>query len=356
MKWLAKIVLTCLFFSSLLEAANSIKAMRVLGNVSNISPISKAWLSSSFYDVILYPQTTLKVDNLNKKAKKARVKAIFDGKNISFLIQWKAQESNHNMIYKDGIAVQFPVVYSDAKKLPYIGMGDTNRAVTVYLQKATLDLNKIVKSGYQGVFTSRGYGSMIQTIDNTITNKMQMIYKNGFWRATLSRAIKATSVDFSKGVFPVSFALWDGEQKSRDGLKWITPWIGIKLATQNSDELLDTLQAEAKGDLNHGKKIALENCTTCHRYDEFNKAPQLMAPNLSNIGGYSTKEYIKESLLLPSAVIVTRENSSKEKNFFWYDIDLKGIKVSTMPSYDWLDKKSIDDLVAYLTSLKAELE
>ena len=230
MNKLIQIVLLFGIFASFLTAGNSIKAMKVLGDVSDIGPTSKAWLSAGYQDVTLYPQTTIKINDkdaneLSLKAKKVRVKAITDGKNISFLIKWKdetqsIQENYNSTTYGDGFAMQFPLDATDVSKLPYIGMGSKGRAVIVHFKKAigiiyemdedgevytlvgendqnifTDDLqqyiDEAVKKGegdYQKVFISEGFHFMTKIEDSSTVGKMHMVYKNGYWRGTLSHS------------------------------------------------------------------------------------------------------------------------------------------------------------------------
>jgi len=391
MKNLVKSVIILSTIVTFLIAGNSIKAINVPGNVSDIGPTSKAWLSTSYQDMILYPQTTIKMNdsdvnasNEQNGAKKIRVKAITDGKNISFLIKWvdktKSVQDDYNLTaYGDGYAMQFPTSYKDVNKLPYIGMGSNGRSVVIHLQKATGDIDELNKNNknefevdllkyttepqvktvgaYKRVFISEGFRSMIQIKNGSVNGKMQMLYKNGYWRGTLSRSLKSSYLDLDKGAFPIAFALWDGGKNNRDDIKLLSSWIGVKIIGKNGGQkLINTLMSEAKGDISNGKKIALENCAACHQYKDVNIAPDFMAPNLSNIGGYSTKEYLMESLVDPSAVVVEGYSSDTHKNFTWYNIDDKGNRVSVMPSYDWLDQKRRDDLVAFFKTLKAEVE
>lgn len=80
-----------------------------------------------------------------------------------------------------------------------------------------------------------------------------------------------------------------------------------------------------------------------------------MAPSLVNVGGYSTAAYLRESILKPSAVVVPGYNRNAHKNTPWYTIE-KGKRVSTMTDYSFLDKATVEDIVAYLKTLKAEVE
>lgn len=88
---------------------------------------------------------------------------------------------------------------------------------------------------------------------------------------------------------------------------------------------------------------------------EVTDAPNLMGPSLTNIGGYSSADYLRESLVNPSAVVVPGYNRNAHSNYAWYNIE-DGKRVSTMPDHSWMEKADIDDIVAYLTTLKSEVK
>ncbi len=97
------------------------------------------------------------------------------------------------------------------------------------------------------------------------------------------------------------------------------------------------------------------NCASCHNYAQTNEAASVyMAPNLSNIGGYSTTPYLIESIVDPSAVVVPGYNTNSHPNFAWYYPDGNGGRTSAMPAFDYLTQEEITDLTAYLKTLKVE--
>ncbi len=381
-----KIFLLVGFLLSGVSAQNNINAMKLPGNVSKIGPLSKAWLSAEYTEVILYPHTFIKKigsneNDKNVKAKKVLVKALYDGENLSLLIEWEdntinVQEDCCFQTHPDGFALQFPVVYNDVEKLPYINMGNRDRAVIVHLREAKeqkkalsfLSLQEYfetyqkldkgsLKSDYGRVFISNGYRLVNEIKDDNAPIMMDMIYKDGRWKATLSRALKTEYLDLTNGTFPVSIVIWDGNMSNVERVEYISSWIGVKLFGINGgDELQENLKSQGEGDIDNGKRLAMENCVACHRFADANMAPENMAPNLSNVGGYSTAQYIKESIVDPNAIITPGYNPSKQSNFPWYNIDEAGNHISTMPSYDWMDEKSIEDLVTYFKTLKAEIE
>lgn len=367
----------------------------LVGKGSNLSKIgfdAKAWEGVKAQNIAFYPQSTIEMNdadvmklNAENKAKNVSIKSLSDGENIAFLLKWQdgtksVQEGYSSTAYGDGFAAQFPTVLD---KLPYIGMGSDGRAVVVHLQKATgktyepngnkdvfhqvnssnqnafeANLKKyndeVAQAGngdYQRVYLSEGFRSMTQLRDSSEEGMMEMKYDKGFWSGIIVRKLKSTNVDLSGGNFPVAFALWDGEKKNRDGMKLLSPWIEVKVQNGKS---LATLVETKEGDVKNGEAVMMENCAACHQYKEVKNAPNYMAPNLSNIGGYANESYLIESIIDPSAVVVPGYNTTAHPNFPWYTVD-KGVRSSTMPPFSHLDAKSLKDLVAYLKTLKVEV-
>lgn len=373
--------------------AQSLNALHVKEDLTKMSLTSPLWQKAKEQSVEVYPQTTIEMNdaelvraNEANLAKVLQVKTLSDGKSVAFLLQWKdttksLQTSDSTTTYGDGFAVQFSTVND---KLPYIGMGSVDRAVIVHLQKATGTIyepnnggdvyhqvntsnqnafakeltsykNEVAKQGngdYQRSFISEGFRSMTQIRDNAESAVMEMKYDKGVWSALLVRPLKSEHLSL-QGSFPVAFAIWDGEKKNRDGAKLLSAWVGVSLdVNAKALALLD----EVKGDASNGEKLMMENCSACHQYKAVKNAPNYMAPNLSNIGGYANASYLKESITEPSAVVVAGYNVNAHKNFLWYTSDDKGMRTSTMPPFAHLDEQSVNDLVAFMKTLKVEVE
>ena len=380
-------------------AQDAIVAKKV-GDVTKVTPTSKVWDSVKGTEVDLYPQTTIRLNdakanaaNAHAKAKAATAKAIYDGKNIAFLLIWPdgtrtVQSGYRSDSYADGFAVQLPENYSDPKKLPYIGMGSTGRPVIIHLQKAVqpiyepngngdvgMQQNKLSKpiftkkeiekyhaaqrklavADYQRSFVSEGFRSMTEIKDGSEKFSADMKYSHKNWHGTVVRPLKDAYLNLNNGAFPVAFAVWDGASMQRDGLKRLSQWVPVKLEGQKGgDALINELTSAPKGDAANGKNLVMQNgCMGCH-YIPGMSQPGYMAPGLANIGGYSTKAYLRESMVDPSAVVVPGYNRNAHPNTPWYNV-VDGKRVSAMPPYP-LDDKSLDDMVAYLKTLKAEVQ
>ncbi len=398
MKRLITTTISLGLLSSTVLFADTIVAKKVAASLDNIKCDSSIWEKAKAAEVVLYPQTTITLNdkkaneiNKNDKAKKAKVKALYNGKRIAFLIEWpdgtkNIQKGYKSNVYADGFAVQFTNI-SDAKKLPYIGMGSKGREVVIHLQKAvekfyepngnkdvSMQVNrdntpyfgkylkkfdekveKLANRDYEKVFVSEGFRSMTEIKGEKIKAKAGMKYENGGWKGLVSRSMKDEYLDLNKPAIAVAFAVWDGEKLNRDGIKLLSSWEPVVLS-KGGEKFASEVLEKVKGDIKNGEKLTKDNCSSCHRYGKENSAPAFMAPNLSNIGGYSTAAYLRESILDPSAVVVPGYNRNAHKNFAWYTLDDKGNRVSTMPPFSHLDKKSQDDIIAFLQTLKAEVE
>lgn len=396
MKKLTGLLAVAGLFSSV-AMAQSITAVTVSEDVAFVAQNAKVWEKAVFSDITLYPQTTLKMNdkqaneqNSKNKALVAKVGALYDGKNVAFKVIWAdktkdVQNAKDSDSFADGFAVQFANKVANVQELPYVGMGSEGRDVTVFLQKAvdgiyepngngdvSLQVNarntnhfeqslaefkaKVdaqAKTDYQKAFVSEGVRSMTEIKDGSVSFNTDMLHANGKWSGTLAKSLNDNYTNMqNQPSVPVVFAVWDGGKDNRDGLKMISSWVAVNLS-KGETELSKATDMVVKGDVAKGKQIAVDNCAACHHFADQAVAPAFMAPNLSNIGGYATAGYLMESINNPSAVVVPGYNRNSHQSYAWYNVDEKGVRTSTMPSYDWLSPEDKTNLVAYLQTLKA---
>jgi complex iron-sulfur molybdoenzyme family reductase subunit gamma len=361
--------------------------------MSFLTPSSKSWKYAKFSDVTLYPQTTMKMNdkkanqlNENRHAINAKVGVLYNGTQIAIKVVWpdstkNVQDTKSNDSFADGMAIEIPVDVTSTN-LPYIGMGNEGREVKVFLQKAVEkfyepngngdvfhqisrnntilfneDLKKFDKKvaslgndDYQKGFISAGVRSMTEIKDGSAPFNMTMKQVNGNWEATFTKSVKDEYSDMATNSFPISIAVWDGDKRNRDGLKMISAWTPVKVTHSKN---LMTAFASAKGDATKGQEAFMNNgCIGCHSVDT---TPNNMGPNLANIGGYNTASYLEESIKNPNAVIVPGYNRNTHPNTPWYNVE-NGKRVSTMPDHSWMPQTDIDNIVAYLKTLKAEVK
>ena len=384
--------------ASSLSSAN-IVAVKVHHSLENISAMSPLWKEAKAVNVGLFPQTTVKMNdkkanemNAENSGKTAKVTALYNDSEVAFLVRWKdnslsIQKGYKTNSYGDGFAVQFAKDFSNPAELPYIGMGSEGREVLVHLQKATPNISEPNGHGnvelqtsfhqtnyfgaelekfktaqkeaevtdYERTFVSAGFRSMTEIKDGSVNSDMNMLYniKRGCWKGTLNRELSDEYLKLDSA-FPVAFAVWDGGKNNRDGLKLLSGWNSVSFAGKDGGEaLVSELNSDVAGDVVNGKAQYEMNCAACHLTKDIQMTIPFMAPELSNIGGYGSTAYIKESIVNPNAVIVPGYNRNAHKNTPWYNV-VDGKRVSTMPSFSWLDEKSLTDIVAYVKTLKTE--
>ena len=146
--------------------------------------------------------------------------------NDTFLdFKWPdATENSINSFEKfsDGVAVQFALPGSD-----YVShmMGDPEGPVNIWYWKAGVDAPENL--------VAFGFGTTTR-LDNDAISIASNGYADGHWHVVFKRATTATDDSQANLSAPVqaAFAVWQGEDKERDGLKRTTPgWIVLAPAT-----------------------------------------------------------------------------------------------------------------------------
>ena len=310
-------------------------ATKVPGNLKDINASSKAWLSSNVFPLTFYTK-----DSNLSLLKKASLKALTNKSEIALLISFEAplvltQDKNSSFEFSSSFFDHnitdigtFPSTHLNFKKSHTISnlvksiYNDGNE--TVIGETSTVTTDKTVRLGY---IETNGIKTPFVPDENKTLN-IDML-ENSIY------IVK--SVDTNQTFINISFSLniFDGN----DTLLYKTKWIKVSLSSIAENDI-------SSGDsvfynLQNGKNIFLQNCIACHRYNDDTTAPKGLAPMLTNIGGWANKEYIVDSLLHPQ-----KYKSPKYKKL------IKAGKIMPMPSFDWLDKNDLNDLVYFLQNLK----
>lgn len=341
-------------------------------------PEDYLWKTVRGKKVFLYPQISVRLNDKKanelipkKRLVEALVKVAYNNNSIAVYVRWKDETPSVQTVYDtnkfaDGVSIEFPNKFGKGITLPYVGMGDEDHPVTVYLQKV------VQGRDYQKVFISEGFSSLTE-IKEPAEIEMKYNEKTKEWAAVFKRPLKTENSNLKAGLVPIAFAIWDGNKLERDGNKSLSRWKFIKLSKYKLDK--DYLSyvswgypASKLGDPAKGKEIALQNgCAACHRFDDQTTAPIGMAPDLSNIGGIANLIYLKESIINPNDVVIRNLNPNRHYNKYakpdkfkaypnndmyqWY-ILTNGKRQSKMPAFSHLSEQDLKDLIAYLSTLK----
>lgn len=200
-------------------AAPAAKTIRVLSapDADAASPDAAIWKKAPATQVALQPAFpghgsivgTPVINRLTAQAVQA-------GDRLFVKLAWSDRTANASIKdtgqFFDGAAVQFPV-NGKAATTPF--MGDAANAVNVWHWRADGRTQNLVANGF-GTATHVPYEGL----------KGAAIRTGNGWEAVLSRPLRVKSDEGaslpSKGVMPVAFAAWDGENQERDGLKAVT--------------------------------------------------------------------------------------------------------------------------------------
>ena len=309
---------------------------KVPGNLKDINASSKAWLSTNEYPITFYTKDT----NLSLM-KKATFKILTNGSDIALLIRFDKsivldQESNNSFEFSSQFSkynitdiANHPINYINIKKSHTVSSAtkdlynDDNK--TILSETTTTSIDKKIKYAYNEVNDTKTPFLSDENSTLNIGMEKDTIY-----------IVK--SIDTNSSFVNISFGI--RLQDSNNTLLYKTKWIKANLMPNSNSDITST--DNTIYDLQNGKKIFLQNCIACHRYNDNSTAPKGIAPMLTNIGGWANKEYIVDSLLHPQKYI-----SSKYKKL------INEGKIMPMPSFEWLDKDDFNDLLSFLQRLKS---
>ena len=250
-------------------------------------PEDPAWEGANALDIPLSPQAVVKPRRYEASITGVAVRALYDEERIALRLEWRDAASDAMKggagAFRDALAVEFP---SDPKGgIPFFGMGEPNRPVTIYQWKSDWKLardndvdekypNMVVdwypfsgrgpdeiaeatdyggKEGDKAFLTSwaagntlgdpalqarrpveklvaRGFGTITPVADQQQDGEANAAWKNGIWMAVLSMPRAQEKFTFARGqTVPVAFAAWDGAKTERGGEKAVSTWYFLSL-------------------------------------------------------------------------------------------------------------------------------
>jgi len=197
------------------------------------------------------------------------VSAVTDGKKLAVLLQWRDELPQNSAIrvqdFQDGAALQFSL----SGKYGFLGMGDKDNPVNLWSWKAgwqaeaegggVPDMDSVYHSMHTDAWTftnystahaagnvtsqphkspvedanAAGFGSFKSQPLKEQNVAGKGVWHDGFWSVFFVRDLKSKDsgdVKFSPGkAVPVAFAIWNGEQRDRNGRKMISNWYQLIL-------------------------------------------------------------------------------------------------------------------------------
>jgi DMSO reductase family type II enzyme heme b subunit len=301
-----------------------------------------------------------------------RVRALASATELGLVVAWNdatqdVLRTDETNAFADSAAIEIPTVFGAGKRLPYVGMGDVEMPVRLYMQRA------LPKGSQANEYVAAGFGSLTRLPKVQATMAMEYDPATKVWRALFVRPlnVEGSSLD-RQSLVPVAFAAWDGARSERGGYKQLSAWHFVKMPAPAVD------LAYAKylswgygpgdlGDPEKGRALAETVCIACHHFPGKAFAPSGVAPNLSDIGAIASPIYLRESIVNSSGVIVHAlqpnahysKNAAPDKNgaypnadaYQWSATEPNGKVISKMPPFNVYTPEQVGDLVAFLKTL-----
>ena len=340
-------------------------------------PAAAIWKDAPGLSVPLAPQRSIRLhDRKANEAlaaaglRSATVRAVTDGKDLAVLVEWddptEDRAGDEIDVFGDAAALEIPLRYGAGQRLPYVGMGDDEMPVALYLQRAGTS-GSLAREA-----VAKGFGSTTRA--DLGGARLAMSHGQGRWRAVFVRPLAAPAHALEGGLVPFAVAVWDGAGAERGGNKALSGWKLLRLPGRPVDaayaaELAWGRRPEDQGDLARGKQLVGSMCAACHLAGDRRIARPGIAPDLSAIGAISTPAYLRDSIRAPGAVVVPSPNPQQHQDrakppdangaypraeaFVWSRRDASGKLVSKMPAYASLPEADVKAMVTYLMTLGA---
>ena len=250
-------------------------------------PDSELWERAPAVKIPLSAQTVAKPFLAESNIRSVTARALHDGTRIAFLVEWSDDSLNDQTIrtedFRDAVAVQFPLLEAQ----PFFCMGQPGGEVNIWHWKADWQADLVARQDmettYPGMrvdyypFTNPAAGVLAGPGDYedlnylpalasgnllaaaTRTSPVEDTFAGGFggltsqpaedqnvdgfgewsgesWSVIFARDLVSNQeydASFESGiVYPMAFAVWDGENDERNGRKSTSQWISLQLALE----------------------------------------------------------------------------------------------------------------------------
>jgi hypothetical protein len=186
-------------------------------------------------------------------ARALTVRSVHDGTDIAFLLEWQDNTKNDRLTpgtFRDGVAIGLPLGDAPA----FFCMGQLDHYINIWHWKADWqsDIDRRTartpekKEG--GARTFEVIPRRISSVEDligggfsTLTTKEKQgrvqgkaLWKEGVWHVVMRRPLASEEQENEAKLIPgrvqtISFAVWNGENKERNGQKAVAPWFQLAI-------------------------------------------------------------------------------------------------------------------------------
>jgi len=184
-------------------------------------------------------------------ARALTVRSLHNGTEIAFLLEWQDNTKNDRLTpgtFRDGVAIGLPLGDAPA----FFCMGQLDHYINIWHWKADWQSDidrraaKASEKAREGVRTFEVIPRRVSSVEDligggfsTLTTKEKQgrvqgnaLWKDGVWRVVMRRSLMSEEQENEAKLIPgrvqtVSFAVWNGENKERNGQKAVAPWFQL---------------------------------------------------------------------------------------------------------------------------------
>lgn len=218
-----------------------------------VTPEDAAWAKVSPMTLPLSGQVITRPVWPDPTAHALTVRSLHNGREIAFLLEWQDNTKNDRLTpgtFRDGVAIGLPLGDAPA----FFCMGQLDHYINIWHWKADWqsDIDRRAartgekKSGEVRTFEviPRRVSSVEDLIGggfSTLTTKEKQgrvqgkaTWKDGVWHVLMRRPLSSEEQENEAKLVPgrvqtVSFAVWNGENKERNGQKAVAPWFQLMI-------------------------------------------------------------------------------------------------------------------------------
>ncbi|HEY7531474.1 MAG TPA: ethylbenzene dehydrogenase-related protein [Nitrospiraceae bacterium] len=227
-----------------------IRSQFVEGDLPN-TPEDAAWTKVAPMTLPLSGQVITRPVWPEPTARALTVRSLHNGGEIAFLLEWQDNTKNDRLTpgtFRDGVAIGLPLGDAPA----FFCMGQLDHYINIWHWKADWQSDidrRAARSGEKKSGEVRTFEVIPRRISSvedligggfsTLTTKEKQgrvqgkaTWKDGVWHVVMRRPLSSEEHENEAKLIPgriqtVSFAVWNGENKERNGQKAVAPWFQL---------------------------------------------------------------------------------------------------------------------------------
>jgi len=216
-------------------------------------PEDAAWAKVSPMTLPLSGQVITRPVWPEPTARALTVRSLHNGAEIAFLLEWQDNTKNDRLTpgtFRDGVAIGLPLGDAPA----FFCMGQLDHYINIWHWKADWQSDidrraaKTSEKARDGVRTFEVIPRRVSSVEDligggfsTLTTKEKQgrvqgkaAWKDGVWHVVMRRPLASEEQENEAKLIPgrvqtVSFAVWNGENKERNGQKAVAPWFQLAI-------------------------------------------------------------------------------------------------------------------------------